>query len=233
MTRKSLVLIAAVAALGIGAAAWVALPRLTGGGAPQSTQAESFSAPMAAEAQTAADVDTSTIVEMTLGAADAPVEVIEYASFTCPHCADFHTNVFPQLKADYVDTGKVRFVYREVYFDRLGLWASMVARCGGEERFFGIVEMLYGQQAAWVTAGEPADIVEALRRIGRTAGLTNEQLDACLSDGQTAQTLVAWYQENKEEHDVRATPSFVIDGEKVSNMPFADFAALLDGKLGD
>ena len=92
----------------------------------------------AALAQEAGEIDTSTIVEMVQGEADAPVEIIEYASYTCPHCASFHANQYPQLKANYIDTGKVRFVYREVYFDRFGLWASMLARCGGEMRFFGI-----------------------------------------------------------------------------------------------
>ena len=86
-----------------------------------------------AEAQEA-DLDTSTIVEMVQGAEDAPVEIIEYASYTCPHCANFHQGAYKQLKKDFIDTGKVKFIYREVYFDRYGLWASMVARCGGPAR---------------------------------------------------------------------------------------------------
>ena len=89
-----------------------------------------------AEAQSAdaAEIDKSLVVEMALGAEDAPVTVIEYASFTCPHCRNFHQNTFKQVKENYVDTGKVRFIYREVYFDRFGLWAGMVARCGGPEK---------------------------------------------------------------------------------------------------
>ena len=71
------------------------------------------------------------IVEMVMGSEDAPITIIEYASFTCPHCASFHENVLAPLKADYVDTGKVKFVFRDVYFDRYGLWASMVARMKG------------------------------------------------------------------------------------------------------
>jgi hypothetical protein len=82
---------------------------------------------------------------------------------------------------DYVDTNRIRYVYREVYFDRFGLWASMVARCGGPDRFFGIVDLIYEQQPEW-TQGAPRDIAENLRRIGRTAGLTNEELDACLTE---------------------------------------------------
>ena len=114
--------------------------------------------------------DTSQIVEMTMGPEDAKVTIIEYASFTCPHCANFHKGPLKQLKAEYIDTDKVHFIYRDVYFDRFGLWASMVARCGGPEKFFGISDMIYEQQGEW-TQGEPAAIADNLRRIGKVAGL--------------------------------------------------------------
>lgn len=223
--------IAALSLAIVGGGAWF----LTQPGAgPGSTEL----LPGAASAQAAGDaaateIDTSTIEEMALGAEDAPVEVIEYASFTCPHCATFHTNTYPQLKADYVDTGKVRFIYREVYFDRPGLWASMVARCGGQERFFGISEMLYDQQSDWVSGGDPAQIAQNLRRIGKTAGLEEAELEACLSDATKAQTLVAWFEENAAEDEITSTPTFIIDGEKHSNMSYADMQAILDEKLGE
>lgn len=185
----------------------------------------------AAKAQTA-DVDTSIIPDMVLGSDDAPITVIEYASYTCPHCRNFHANVFEQLKSNYIDTGKIRFIYREVYFDRFGLWASMVARCGGEAKFFGITDLLYKGQKEWTASGDPATIAGNLRTIGLTAGLSAEDLDACMSDGDMAQTLVTWFQENAEKDDVSSTPTFIVDGEKQSNMSYADFSALLDKKLG-
>ena len=178
-----------------------------------------------------APIDISTVEDMALGDPDAPVTVIEYASFTCPHCANFHANVFKDLKKNYIDTGKVRFIHREVYFDRHGLWAGMVARCGGAMRYFGLAELIYGGQREWTKGDDPAQIADNLRRIGRSAGLTNDQLEACLSDGAKAQTLVAWYQANAETDKISATPSFVIDGELYSNMPYAEFAELLDAKL--
>src|SRR5690606_29582376 len=89
------------------------------------------------------------IPELVLGNKDATVTLTEYASYTCPHCANFHSSVFKELKRDYIDTGKIKFVYREVFFDRPGLWAAMVARCGGDMRYFGIQEMLYAQQKDW------------------------------------------------------------------------------------
>jgi protein-disulfide isomerase len=186
--------------------------------------------PLSARAQ---DVDTSSIVEMALGAEDAPVTVIEYASFTCPHCATFHANVLPEIKRDYIDTGKVRFIHREVYFDRYGLWAGMIARCGGAERYFGVADLIYARQREWTSGSDPATVAENLRRIGRAAGLDDAQLDACLQDGEKAQTLVAWYQANAERDNIQGTPSFIIDGDPYSNMSFADFSEILDEKIGE
>jgi len=221
MARNSLyALVAAV--LVVGGALWALQ-----GGQPATTPIP------AANAQSSGDVDTSGIVEMTVGDPEAPVEVIEYASFTCPHCATFHETVFPQIEENYVDTGKVHFVYREVYFDRYGLWAGMVARCGGEERYFGIVDMIYERQREWTQGEDAAQVVQNLRKIGKVAGLDDSQLDACLSDAEKAEALYALYQQNADMHDITSTPSFVIDGEKFSNMSYADFAETLDAKLAE
>ncbi|NNK16102.1 MAG: DsbA family protein [Sulfitobacter sp.] len=191
------------------------------------------SMPGAANAQTSSgDVDTSSIQDMVQGNPDAAVTVTEYASFTCPHCATFHSGPYKQLKADYIDTGKIKFIYREVYFDRPGLWASMVARCGGPEKFFGIADLIYKGQSEWARAGEPAAIVGELRKIGLLAGIDNDTLDACLQDAEMAQTLVAWYQENGERDDISSTPSFLINGTKHSNMPYPEMKELIDAALG-
>ena len=187
----------------------------------------------AAQAQESGEIDTSSIVEMAQGDEDAPVTIIEYASYTCPHCATFHADAYKKLKADFIDTGKVRFIYREVYFDRYGLWASMVARCGGPEKFFGITDLIFQGQDTWARAGGPSEIVDELRKIGRLAGLDNDQLEACLQDAEKAQTLVAWYQENAEEHDINSTPSFIVNGEKVSNQAYESFKKLIESKLND
>jgi len=184
-----------------------------------------------AEAQEA-EVDTSKVLEMSLGNPDAPVTVIEYASFTCPHCRNFHTGAFKQLKSDYIDTGKIHFIYREVYFDRFGLWAGMLARCAGPERYFGMAEMIYETQTEWTAGGDPAAIAENLRKMGRTAGLSDEEVNACLQDAEMAQAMVAVYQKNAEADGINSTPSFVIDGEKYQNMAYDEFSKILDDKLG-
>ncbi len=192
-----------------------------------------ISAPMAAAQDS--EVNTSSIVEMQVGNPDAAVTEIEYASYTCPHCARFHESSFKELKKDYIDTGKINFIYREVYFDRFGLWASIVARCGegAENRFFGITDMLYEQQSDWARQSDPNAIVERLRRIGKTAGLTDDQLDACLTDADRAQALYALWLERSEEDNIDSTPSFIIDGRKYNNMDYAEMAELIDNALGE
>lgn len=188
----------------------------------------------AAAQESSADIDTSGIIEMTLGPDDAPVTVIEYASFTCPHCATFHENQLRRLKSEYVEAGKVQFIYRDVFFDPYGLWASLLARCGGEERFFGITDLLYQQQAEWfASANDEMEIGNNLRRIGRVAGLGEDQIEACLSDEDKALALVAWYQANAEKHDVRSTPTLIINGQKYGNMSFGELSGIIDAILAE
>ena len=184
----------------------------------------------AANAQTTSEeVDTSTIEEMAIGNPDAAVTVVEYASYTCPHCASFHEGNFKRLKAEYIDTGKINFVYREVYFDRYGLWASAIARCGDNtDRFFGVSDLLYQSQSTWARAGGAGEIVEELRKIGRLAGLDNTVLESCLQDGQKLRTLVAWFQEHTERDGVESTPSFVINGKTYRNMSYEDLKQIID-----
>lgn len=189
-------------------------------------------APAAVETAPALDV-AALSADIPMGEADAPITVIEYGSFTCPHCAAFSENVFGKLKANYIDTGKVRFIHREVYFDRFGLWAGMVARCGGPLRYYGIVEMIYETQHDWIGSGENAEVIDNLKRLGRMAGLGNDQIDACLKSEPLAEALVAAYQTNAEADEITGTPSFIINGEKHPNMSYASFAEILDGLLAE
>jgi protein-disulfide isomerase len=220
MDRRAMILGGATGVLGAGAyLVW-------NGRGGQRFQTEAPLTPFsAANAQEATDLPE--IIEMSKGNPDSPVTLIEYASFTCPHCRSFHRNVFPELNRDYIEPGLINFVYREVYFDRYGLWAGMVARCGGPLRYFGIVDLLYAQQAEW-TQGSPAEIAENLRRIGRTAGLSNEELDACMTDAAMAEAMIATYEANMEEHEIPGTPAFILNDELHGNMNYTDLSALLD-----
>lgn len=180
----------------------------------------------------AVEAAAAAIEDMEMGSPDAPVTVIEYASFTCPHCASFHDDQLKKLKAEYIDTGKVRFIFREVYFDRFGLWASIIARCGGQEKFFGITDLMFKTQSDWASAGDPVAIAGELRKIGRLSGMDGDTIETCLKDEDNARALIAWYQGNAAEHEIDSTPSLVIDGQKYSNMSFDKLKGILDEKLG-
>lgn len=171
------------------------------------------------------------VPDIIIGNMDAKVVLTEYASYTCSHCANFHASVFKDLKRDYIDTGKIKFVYREVFFDREGLWAAMMARCGGDLRYFGIQNILYSTQRDWLASRDPAVIAANLRKIGKTAGMDDAMLDACMNDGEMAQAMVNKYEADTEADDINSTPSFVLNGVKHSNMSYADMKALLDAEL--
>ena len=190
---------------------------------PGATRAQEATAPAAAEA--------IVVPDMIIGNKDAKVTMMEYASFTCPHCARFHTEVFKPLKADYIDTGKIKFVYREVYFDRYGLWAAMVARCGGEMRYFGISDILLSTQDEWAATDDPAIVVANLKKIGRTAGMDDATIGACLDNGDMAQAMVTAYQTNAAADQVEGTPTLLINGVKHPNMSYAELKVILDAEL--
>ena len=117
--------------------------------------------------------------ERVLGKADAPVTVIEYASMTCPHCAAFHAGPYPAIKKEYVETGKVKFVFRDFPLDRLALAAAMMARCAPKERYFPVVDIIFGTQQNWAKVADPA---AALSQIGLLAGISKETYQACVSN---------------------------------------------------
>lgn len=175
---------------------------------------------------------TPAVPEMTLGSDDAPVTLVEYAMFTCPHCAAFNQEVFPKLKADYIDTGKVRLVFREVYFNKPSLWAAMIARCAPADRYFGLADLIFARQMDWAAATDEATMVDKLKSIGRQAGLSNEEMDACLNDRAMAEALVATYQRHAAEDSIDATPMFLVNGVKIENMPYEELAKKLDEALG-
>ena len=183
----------------------------------------------ASPAMVLADGHEPVLGDVVLGDADAPVTIVEYASLTCPHCSSFHINTWPQVKEAYVDTGKVKFILREVYFDKEGLWASMTARCGGEKGYYPMMDTFLKQQREWTRSD---NIGEAIQQIGRRAGLSNDQLSACLADREYAKTLLEAYQTNAAADEIRSTPSFIIDGEVHSgSMSFEEFSELVDAAL--
>ncbi len=172
---------------------------------------------------------SSGMVEMSLGKADAPVTIIEYASLTCPHCASFHEKTLPELKRDYIDAGKVRLVFRDFPFDEIALRAAMLARCNGPERYFGFVDVLFKQQAAWSRAANPID---ALAQTARLGGLGEDAFRACLANRPLEDYVLKIRLEGQSQHGVNSTPSFIIGGAKHAGFrTFEEMKALIDPLL--
>lgn len=182
--------------------------------APAGGNAAGALAPPVSPAAKAPEADL--LPDLAFGAADAPVTVVEYASMTCPHCADFAEVVFPDLKKLYIDTGKVRYVFREFPLDGLALRASMLARCAGPDRAFAFVESLFRLQRQWVLAEDP---MAALAENARLGGMSQADFDACMADKALERGILANRKRGDEQDGVTGTPFFLINGAPLKGAP--------------
>ena len=179
------------------------------------------------------------VMDFVIGDPAAKVTLAEFLSVTCPHCAHFHAEIYPKLKADYIDTGKVKLEVHEVYRNQLDLYGALVARCGGQMRYVGIVDLLFDKQADWAGSGDEATVVAQLKTIGRTAGMTDAQVDACLQDQTVAESLVAHFQADQTKNfpndSFEGTPTFMLNGvlrkDISSATAYADLKTILDAEL--
>jgi protein-disulfide isomerase len=144
------------------------------------------------------------------GKEDAPVTIIEYASMTCGHCAGFANDTYPQLKAKYIDAGKVRFILREFPLDPLAAAAFMLARCAGEDKYFPVVDALFKRQKEWAYAPDP---VEALQGLSKQLGFTQESFESCLTNQEMLDGVNWVRQRGAEKFGVNSTPTFFINGK--------------------
>jgi protein-disulfide isomerase len=138
------------------------------------------------------------------------VPIIEYGSLTCPHCATFSREVFPELKKEYIDTGKVRFIFREFSRNPLDVAAFVLARCIGDDKAFAAIELLFNEQDKWAFVDKP---LEPLIAAMRPTGLTHDQAMACLKDQSKANAMVAIAKRASDEIKLSGTPTFVIAGK--------------------
>ena len=168
-----------------------------------------------AMAQSASDVAKPvSLPDMALGPANATVTITEYASMTCPHCAAFTETVFPKIKSEFIDSGKIRFVFREFPLDIKAAAGSMLARCIAKDdsgKYFAVVDLLFKQQNDWVTK----NTTETLTRIGKQAGLSQQAVENCLKDQALLDKIAADQKFASEVLKVNSTPTFFINGEMV------------------
>jgi len=151
--------------------------------------------------------------DIVIGSADAPTTIVEYASMTCPHCAQFQTEVFPELKTKYIDAGKVKYMLREFPLDNLAAAAFMLARCAGDDRYYPMVDAMFSTQESWAVPG--ADGKERLLQIARQAGMSKEQFDKCLDDQDLFKKIVETRSIAHDKFQVDSTPTFFINGKRL------------------
>ena len=169
------------------------------------------------------------IKEMTIGKKDAPLTIVEYASLGCSHCAKFHQEIYPALKKDYIDTGKVKLIFRDFPLGTPALAATMIARCSGPERYFGFVEMFFRSQTEWSHAENP---LEALSKVARLGGMPPIDVQACMRNQKLLEYIQLQKKHAYEEDGINATPYFVIGTEKLSGgLPYNQMKIIIEREL--
>jgi protein-disulfide isomerase len=186
------------------------------------------SAGLALPAQADIKPDTADLV---YGKADAPVTIVEYAALTCPHCAHFHTDVLPELKKKYIDTGAVKLVFRDFPFEGLGLRAHMLARCAGPERRVGFMDVLFKQQKTWASAPDP---IKALQQVAKIGGIGEADFNACMTSKSAEEAVLKNRMEGEQKDKVTSTPTLFVNGQKYTgNRNVEELSKVLDPLLKD
>ena len=165
--------------------------------------------------------DAKTVLQITkddriLGNPEAPITIVEYASLTCPHCAHFANDVLPEIKKEWIDTGKAKLVLRDFPLDEPALRAAMIARCAPPERYYAFADTFFAAQEKWVRSG---DYREALARLAKLGGMGQAEFDTCIKDTELENKIVEGRLKASQELDVSSTPTFFVNGSKLAGAP--------------
>jgi len=176
--------------------------------------------------------DAKTVLQITkedriLGNPEAPITIVEYASLTCPHCAHFANDVLPEIKKEWIDTGKAKLVLRDFPLDEPALRAAMIARCAPPERYYAFADTFFAAQEKWVRSG---DYREALARLAKLGGMGQAEFDTCINNTELENKIVEGRLRATQELEVSSTPTFFINGNKLAGAPTKEeFDKLLSG----
>lgn len=164
-----------------------------------------------------------------LGDENAPVTIVEYASMTCGHCASFHKNTYPKLKTDYIDTGKVRFIFREFPLDPVASGGFMLARCAPADKYFDVVDTMFENQRTWAFSDNP---YQSMLDFSKQIGFTQESFEECLTNQGLLDAIEAVKNRGAGEFGVNSTPTFFINGEKHSGaLSIDEMGKLIEAQL--
>lgn len=174
-------------------------------------------------------MEPSPLGEKSLGKEDAPVTIVEYASMTCGHCANFHKNTLPEIKKQYIETGKVRMIFREFPLDPVSAAGFMLARCAPEEKYFDVMDALFADQRAWAFTNDPYN---SMLNFSKQLGFTQESFEACLTNQSLLDGVNAVRDKGGNEFKVDSTPTFFINGEKATGaLSFEEMSKIIDKYL--
>lgn len=181
---------------------------------------------LVAFAAPAGAADKSWPIDRVLGRDDAPITVIEYSSLTCPHCASFFQTNHERIKAELIDTGKIRLIFRDFPLDPAATAAALVAQCA-DDRYFSFVSAYFGSQANWSRAADP---LAAIKGIGRLGGMSEDKLNACLGNRDLLTQINQRKKDASDIYKVDAVPAFVVNGKlkATGGMSYDDFVKLLN-----
>ena len=170
-------------------------------------------------------VSEVSLQELSIGDDDAPVTIIEYASMTCSHCADFHNETYPALKEDYIEKGEVKFIFREFPLDKLSMATSMLARCVDNSISLAFIDILFQNRNKWYSD----NAITELKSLSKQAGLSSKDFDQCLNDQELLDQLIIQKENATKEFQINSTPSFIINGKVVSgNKPYSYFKSEIE-----
>lgn len=172
--------------------------------------------------------------ERAMGDPDAPIVMVEFSSLSCPHCADFHEKTLPRLKEKYIDTGKVRLVMREFPLDRAAMYATLMARCAPEQRYFGLMDLLFRSQDRWLA--DEKTMLKTLEQTGRLAGVGKQLFDACVHHEELEEAMYKRIRKASTDWRIKSTPTFIFnEGEaKIEgSLPYEEFVKTIEGLLAE
>ena len=151
--------------------------------------------------------------EFILGKVNAPITMVEYASLTCSHCAQFHTLTLPLIKKEFIETGKVRLIYRDFPLDQFALTGSMIAHCAGKDRYFAFIQTMFAQQKQWSNDPQP---IKALAQIARLGGMTKDKFEKCIKDKNVADAILQKRLDGDKQYKINSVPTILINGKRYS-----------------
>ena len=174
-------------------------------------------------------INAKTDEEFFLGNKNAKIVVIEYASMTCIHCANFHKQVYPKIKKNYIDTNKIKFIFRDFPLDKQALFASVLAKCAPKDKYYNFVKLILTNQEKWISNDDT--FMNKLRNIGKLAGLNENKINSCFKDEKIVNNIIRTRSIGEEKYNINSTPSLIINEKKYSAMSYENFEKIIENLI--